>query len=134
MANMLLRFGRGATRLFRINSGMGWVGKILSHTPDLIVLERPRPFHGAPPGSADLLGWHTVTVTPEMVGRRLAVFVAIEVKSATGRATAEQQNFGEAVRRAGGIAVVARNEDQIAAALDAATIGAQPAPAMPAHS
>lgn len=120
MANMLLRFGRGATRLFRINSGMGWVGKILSRTKDMIVLDNPRPFHGAPAGSSDLIGWHSITVTPDMVGRRLAVFVAVEVKTRTGRERTEQQRFVDAVRRSGGVALFARDEQAVADALAAA--------------
>lgn len=26
------------------------------------------------PGSSDLIGWHTVTITPDMVGKRVAIF------------------------------------------------------------
>jgi ribosomal protein S19 len=32
-------------------------------------------------GSADLIGWKRVTVTPEMVGSTVAVFTSIEVKT-----------------------------------------------------
>lgn len=60
-------------------------------------------------GSADLIGWRTVTITPEMVGRRLAVFTSIEVKTATGRLTPAQHAWLGAVRSAGGIAGVARS-------------------------
>jgi hypothetical protein len=117
MANMLLRFGRGATRLFRINSGVAWVGKVLSHEKGLIVLDNPRPFHGAPAGSSDLIGWHSIVITPEMVGQRVAVFVAVEVKAERRQATPEQAAFTAAVQRAGGVATVARTEDEVAAAL-----------------
>lgn len=60
-------------------------------------------------GSADLIGWRTIVVTPEMVGRRLAVFTSIEVKTPTGRLTPAQHNWQAAVRSAGGIAGVARS-------------------------
>lgn len=60
-------------------------------------------------GSADLIGWRVVTVTPEMVGRRLAVFTSIEVKTTTGRLTPAQHNWLGVVRAAGGIAGVARS-------------------------
>jgi hypothetical protein len=60
-------------------------------------------------GSADLIGWRTVVVTPEMVGTRLAVFLSIEVKTATGRIRPEQQQWFDAVHAAGGIAGVARS-------------------------
>jgi hypothetical protein len=48
-------------------------------------------------GSADLIGWRTITVTQAMVGTRLAVFTSIEVKTHTGRVRPEQQAWLEAV-------------------------------------
>lgn len=48
-------------------------------------------------GSSDLIGWYR--------GR----FVAIEVKSATGRTTIEQDRFLDAVWRDGGLAGVCRS-------------------------
>jgi len=60
-------------------------------------------------GSADLIGWRTITVTPEMVGTRLAVFTSIEVKTPTGRIRPEQQAWLATVQGAGGIAGVARS-------------------------
>lgn len=69
---------------------------------------RPVQF-GLARGSADLIGWRTVTVTPDMVGQRLAVFTSIEVKTPTGRLTPQQRNWMQAVLAAGGIAGVARS-------------------------
>ncbi len=69
---------------------------------------RPVQF-GLARGSADLIGWRTVIITPDMVGSRLAVFTSIEVKTPTGRLTPQQRSWLEAVRRAGGIAGVARS-------------------------
>jgi hypothetical protein len=60
-------------------------------------------------GSADLIGWRTIVVTPDMVGRRIAVFASIEVKTPTGRLRPEQQAWLGVVRGAGGIAGVARS-------------------------
>ena len=60
-------------------------------------------------GSADLIGWRTITVTQAMVGTRLAVFTSIEVKVPTGRVRPEQQAWLEAVQGAGGIAIIARS-------------------------
>ena len=74
-----------------------------------------RDQHGRPvqfglcKGSADLIGWRTVTVTPEMVGTQVAVFLSIEVKTPTGRLRPEQQQWLDAVQAAGGIAGVARS-------------------------
>jgi hypothetical protein len=69
---------------------------------------RPVQF-GLARGSADLIGWRTVTITPEMVGQRIAVFTSIEVKTATGRLAPTQQQWLHAVRAAGGVAGVARS-------------------------
>lgn len=69
---------------------------------------RPVQF-GLARGSADLIGWRTVTITPDMVGQRLAVFTSLEVKTPTGRLTPAQHNWLGAVRQAGGVAGVARS-------------------------
>ena len=60
-------------------------------------------------GSADLIGWRTVTITPDMVGRRLAVFTRIEVKTPPGRVRPDQAAWLGAVQAAGGIAGIARS-------------------------
>ena len=87
----------GDTRLFRNNTGT------LRDANG-----RPVQF-GLCKGSADLIGWKRVTVTPEMVGSTVAVFLSIEVKTATGRLRPEQQQWLDAVHAAGGIAGVARS-------------------------
>lgn len=69
---------------------------------------RPVQF-GLCKGSADLIGWKRVTITPEMVGTTVAVFLSIEVKTPTGRLRPEQQQWLNAVQAAGGIAGVARS-------------------------
>lgn len=65
--------------------------------------------YGLCPGSSDLIGWTAVEVTPSMVGTRIAIFTAQEVKTPTGRVTVEQENFIAAVIRAGGFAGVVRD-------------------------
>lgn len=60
-------------------------------------------------GSADLIGWRTVTIGPEHIGLRLAVFTSIEVKTPTGRVRPEQSAWLSTVNDAGGIAGVARS-------------------------
>jgi hypothetical protein len=69
----------------------------------------------AHPGGSDLIGLRSVTVTPDMVGQRLAQFVAIEVKTPEGRLTPDQERFLAFVRDAGGIALVARSEADLSA-------------------
>jgi hypothetical protein len=60
-------------------------------------------------GSADLIGWRTVTIGPEHIGLRLAVFTSIEVKTPTGRVRPEQSAWLSTVNDAGGFAGVARS-------------------------
>jgi hypothetical protein len=92
----------GATRLFRNNTGT-------------LRDQRGRPVQfGLAVGSADLIGWTTRTITPDMVGHQVAVFTSIEVKSATGRLRPEQRQWLEAVQAAGGIAGVARSVEDAA--------------------
>lgn len=66
--------------------------------------------YGLCPGSSDLIGWHTVTISPDMVGSQVAVFVAVEVKTTDRRSqvTDEQERFLQVVTQAGGMAFVAR--------------------------
>lgn len=68
--------------------------------------------YGLTEGSSDLIGWRTITVTPDMVGKPAALFLALEVKTATGKPTAEQINFIAAVRSAGGYAGIVRSVDE----------------------
>ena len=77
---------------------------------------RPVQF-GLCKGSSDLIGLRTITIGPEHVGQRLAVFAAVEVKSATGRVTTEQQAFIEQVQGMGGLAGVARSVGEAATIL-----------------
>lgn len=69
-------------------------------------------------GAADYIGLLPVTVTPDMVGRRLGVFIAIETKRTRGgRVTAEQKQFMEFVRGHGGIAAIATHAEEVDAAI-----------------
>lgn len=68
-----------------------------------------RVAYGLCKGSSDLIGWLPITITPSMVGHRVAVFLAVEAKAEDGRTTQEQTAFLAAVQRAGGVALVARD-------------------------
>lgn len=111
----------GKATLFRQNVGTGWQGECYRPTvttavrvgPGDVVIRKARPLKaGLVVGSSDLIGWTPVTITPEMVGRKLAVFTAVEAKEGSGRLTTEQGNFIGQVRVAGGFAGEARNVDQ----------------------
>lgn len=104
-----IRFAFGArddTRLFRNN-----VGRLRDKEGRYVQF-------GLCPGSADLIGWHTLTITADMVGSRIAVFAAIESKKPGARTDPErlalQQSFIDAVNRAGGLAGFATSLDEAA--------------------
>lgn len=67
--------------------------------------------YGLAPGSPDLIGLKTVTITPEMVGRSVAIFVGIECKTAKGRVTEEQVSFLRMLEQRGALSGIARSTD-----------------------
>ena len=107
----MLEVGRRPdVRVFRNNVGVA------------VYPDGSRVVYGLAPGSSDLVGWRIVTVTPDMVGQPLAQFLALEVKTATGRLTTPQKSFLDAVRSAGGIAAVVRSPDDAVAAVSSAAV------------
>lgn len=62
-------------------------------------------------GSSDLIGYYPVTITPAMVGRTVAVFVAVEAKGPRGVVRKPQQQFVDAINHAGGIATITKSSD-----------------------
>jgi hypothetical protein len=109
-----LYFTTIGSRIFRNNTGQGWQGTIASKSKNSITLLNPRPIHsGLATGSSDLIGWTTKIITAEMVGQKVAVFTAIEVKTGSLKATSEQAAFIKAVLDGGGIAKIARSLDEI---------------------
>lgn len=93
-------------------------GQYLLEAGDWVVKHGNRVQYGLCVGSSDLIGWKPLVVTPEMVGHRIAQFLAAEIKTATGRATDEQMNFIQAVRKAGGTAGILRSVDDTTALLN----------------
>ena len=65
------------------------------------------------PGAADCIGIRSKVVTPDMVGRKVGVFLAVEIKSERGRATPEQRRFIEVVNELGGEGHILRPSDGI---------------------
>lgn len=120
----LLRAGKlyPAARIFRQNVGTGWTGPGFNLRPGQTytaqggerVLTQPRLVEfGLVKGSGDGIGWNTITITPDMVGRKIAVFTSLETKSRAGRATKEQLNWHQQVQAAGGIALIINDADQL---------------------
>lgn len=112
------------TRMYRNNVGTGWVGKSdrvtdsnlgsvgASLRPGDIVIRAGRPLHaGLCPGSSDSIGCSSRLILPEHVGRRVAVFSAVEFKAGT-RPTPAQADFIQMVRGLGGLAGVARSVEE----------------------
>jgi len=62
-------------------------------------------------GASDLIGYKSVVVTPDMVGKKIAVFTAFEVKTPTGKVSADQNVFIQTVQSYGGIAGIVRSVD-----------------------
>lgn len=118
MRSVLIACSRGATRLWRNNVAQAWVGHstqaqrtmTVTLLPGDVVIRNARPLHaGLCTGSSDLIGY--------TVRDGVAVFTAIEVKTKTGRATAEQRNFLDVVDHAGGIAGLVRSVEDAQALL-----------------
>jgi len=66
--------------------------------------------------SSDLIGWTTITITPQMVGSKVAVFTAVEVKGSDWKGKNDkreiaQKTFLDWVRANGGIAGFANSLD-----------------------
>lgn len=67
--------------------------------------------HGIP----DDIGCLPVIVTQAMVGRRVGLFIAVESKTENGKTTRWQEKELNAIRAAGGIAIVARGDGAVEA-------------------
>lgn len=91
-------------RLWRINSGMAWAGKIIERGGNFIKLGNPFPFFGAPKGTPDMIGFDSIVITQEMVGQRVAVFVGSELKATKGdKLKKDQRNFKNLLVKMGAI-------------------------------
>ena len=92
--------GRGPVRLWRNNTGA-------------LVDQQGRFMRfGLCKGSSDLIGLRALEVTPEMVGQRIAQFVALEIKAAGGVVSPEQRAFLRLVQKLGGAAALCRSVEE----------------------
>ena len=112
--NIMLKASKLGCTLFRNNVAIAWIGKSyranrIEHyvlQPGDVVVSNARRLHsGLIQGSSDLIGWCQRDGT--------AVFTAIECKSAKGKASEQQKTFINNVNKAGGIAGIARCEDDL---------------------
>lgn len=113
-------FNRGGTRLFKNVNGNFWQGKMLEFKDGIVRLMNPRRVQAGVGGvgGSDRIGYHQIIITPEMVGKKVAVFCAIELKTSVGTATPEQLQFIKVTLDMGGIAGIAREKKDIANLFD----------------
>ena len=119
--------GRPDVRVFRNNVAMAWIGKALRPSKTITVTVSPgdvvifgaRPLHaGLCDGSPDLVGWRSVVITQAHVGRRIASFLGLEVKTSTGRTSPQQGVFLGVLRAAGGLGGVVRSPEEALRIID----------------
>lgn len=89
----------GKCLLFRANVGQAWSGEVVGREDGQVTLANARPFaSGLPKGFSDLFGL-------TFDGR----FLALEVKTPTGKVSPEQLAFVAAIKRSGGRAGIVRS-------------------------
>ena len=126
-----LRASQRGARLFRNNVGFGYVStkkaefnrtqcvQLVNLYPGDCVLRKARPIKfGLQKGSGDEIGWTPLIIKPEMVGKQIAVFTSVEVKTKTGKPSTEQKNWHNVIKKSGGYSVVARDADTVIQALE----------------
>ncbi len=110
-------------RLFRNNTGMGWAGhpiykpqeaiKMTIYPGDVLVRNARALHAGLCTGSSDTIGFTPVVITPEMVGKTVAIFTAVECKTQEGKASEEQRDFLSMVKLNGGIAILLKHAKEL---------------------
>jgi len=105
MRDIMVALSKAGARTFRNNVG---VAKFKGDDG------KPRYVrYGLCNGSSDVIGLTPIVITPDMVGKTVAVFTAVEVKRPKNKREQEdQQNFVAMVRGRGGIAGFARSVEQ----------------------
>lgn len=120
MRRIMIAVSKWGARFWRNNVALAWVGKPeMIHThkrvavgPGDVVLRNARPLHaGLCKGSGDLIGAVPVVIRPEHVGRKIGVFGSLEIKSESGSVRDDQANFAEQINGLGGLAGIAKCED-----------------------
>ena len=103
--------------LFRANVGEAWTGEA-AWQGDTLILKNPRRFTtGLPAGFHDLFGFKKVKITPDMVGKEIAIFAFIEVKKPGGRVRKEQKHIHAFLAEAGAIGGIAHSAAEAQAIL-----------------
>lgn len=126
---ILRECGAGDVRLFRNNVGQGLMIRHPSPAKRNEIIARCielaeamggsgyRLAFGLSEGSGDLIGMRRIIITPDMIGRAVAQFASLEVKTGNGRPSDAQLNWAAFVNEFGGIAGVARSVEEARAIL-----------------
>ena len=114
--SIMMAVSKLGTRIFRNNVGTAWNGKNYATKDGKRVIENAQLIRfGLCKGSSDLIGYTSKTITPDMIGQKVAVFTAIEVKKKGGKQSPEQINFIKRLNDAGGFGGFAYSEAEAAA-------------------
>lgn len=125
MNRIMLALSSAGRTVWRNTTAQGWAGKSFelragetykAKGGERVVIDAYPIKAGLCVGSGDIIGIDSVVITPDMVGKKVAIFCSWEVKSGTGRATPAQINFAKFIRNAGGVAEVVRNEQEAVSA------------------
>ena len=115
---ILIELSKQGTVAFRINAGSFWAGEILSNKDNMMLLKNPRKVQGAPEGTSDIIGITSIMITTAMVGSRVGVFTAIEVKKPGQRPKPQQVKFLNVMKNMGAIAGLATSPGDAAMILN----------------
>lgn len=100
-ARILLALSNAGCTVWRCETAGAWVGRVVHQISKTVTIAEARMIHaGLTKGGSDIIG-----IAPD--GR----FLAVEVKTTTGRIRPEQQRFIDAVIAAGGVAGIARSAE-----------------------
>lgn len=103
---VLLKYSQKGYRLFRNQRYVGPIvrgGKITKSWANC----------GLCDGAGDVVGYRIITVTAEMIGKKIAQFCSFETKTEKGSVKPEQTQFVNTIKNDGGIAEVIRPEDLV---------------------
>lgn len=98
--------------------GIAYMGTLIKKNKDIYTIKGRKAAIGFGRGTSDLIGIRTIEITPDMVGKKIGQFVALEVKKEnwhyTGNAhEREQHNFINVINNLGGLAGFVNSEDSL---------------------
>lgn len=121
MQQIMRAMSDAGSRLFRNHVGVAFQGKptrfsetttVQVEPGDVLIRKARTVTAGLITGSSDLVGWTTRMISEYDVGKYIAQFTAVEVKTEEGSLEPEQKQFLEVVRDSGGVAIVARSAEE----------------------